>query len=141
MKDIAEYALKRGKNIYFETGQETPVTLLRAIEDIGAPNLFINLDVGNLLLYGKANPIDGIQVLGKYVRFLHAKDADYPTNPHELGKEYPIPEGKVNFPGVIAKLKKLDFKGCLVIENELTYNSKEYLKKTKKYLENLIEIS
>jgi L-ribulose-5-phosphate 3-epimerase len=138
MKEIAEYALKRGKDIYFETGQETPVTLLRAIEDIGAPNIFVNLDVGNLLLYGKANPLDGLQVLSGYVKSLHAKDADYPVNPRELGKEYPIPEGKVDFPGIVSKLKKIDFKGCLVIENELSSNNKEYLAKTKKYLENLI---
>lgn len=141
MKDIAEYALKRGKDIYFETGQETPVTLLRTIEDIGAPNIYVNLDVGNLLLYGKANPLDGLQVLNRYVRSLHAKDADYPTNPRELGKEYPIPEGKVDFQGIIAKLKKSDFAGCIVIENELSTNSREYLSRTKKYLENLIEVS
>jgi L-ribulose-5-phosphate 3-epimerase len=138
MKEIAEYALKRKKDIYFETGQETPVTLLRTIEDIGAPNLFVNLDVGNLLLYGKANPLDGLQVLSGYVKSLHAKDADYPTNPRLLGKEYPIPEGRVDFPGIISKLKKNNFKGCLVIENELSTNSREYMERTKKYLENLI---
>lgn len=138
MKDLAGYASQRGINIYFETGQETPVTLLRTIEDIGADNLFVNLDVGNLMLYGKANPVDGLRILAKYVRSLHAKDADYPTNPHELGKEYPIPEGKVDFPAIIASLKKNNFKGCIVIENELSANSKEYLQKTKKYLEALI---
>jgi sugar phosphate isomerase/epimerase len=141
MKDIADYALNRGKDIYFETGQETPVTLLRTIEDIGAPNLYVNLDVGNLLLYGKANPLDGLQILSKYVRSLHAKDADYPTNPRELGKEYPIPEGRVDFPGIVSKLKEIDFKGCIVIENELSTNSREYLQRTKKYLGNLIENS
>jgi L-ribulose-5-phosphate 3-epimerase len=141
MKEIGAYALNRGINILFETGQETPVTLLRSIEAIGTGNLFVNLDVGNLLLYGKANPLDGLQVLGKYVRSLHAKDADYPTNPNELGKEYPIPEGKVDFPAIISKLKRNNFKGCIVIENELSTNSKEYLTKTRKYLENLIQNS
>ena len=138
MKDVAAYASKRGIYIYFETGQETPVTLLRTIEDIGSNNLFVNLDVGNLMLYGKANPVDGLRILGKYVRSLHAKDADYPTNPHELGKEYPIPLGKVDFPTIVANLKKSNFKGCIVIENELSANSKEYLQKTKKHLEALI---
>jgi L-ribulose-5-phosphate 3-epimerase len=139
MKSIAAYALSRGKDIYFETGQETPVTLLRTIQDIGSPNLFVNLDVANLLLYGKANPLDGLHVLAGYVKSLHAKDGDYPTNPRELGKEYPIPEGRVDFPGIISKLKEIQFNGCLVIENELSTNSKEYLQRTKKYLENLIE--
>jgi L-ribulose-5-phosphate 3-epimerase len=139
MKGIGQYALKSGIDIYFETGQETPVTLLRTIEDIGTGNLFVNLDVGNLLLYGTANPLDGLRILEKYVRSLHAKDGDYPTDPHKLGQEYPIPEGKVDFPGIISRLKANDFKGCIVIENELSANSKDYLQKTKKYLEGLIE--
>ena len=87
MKNLGEYALKRGIDIYFETGQETPITLRRAIEDIGTGNLFVNYDVANLVMYGKANPLDGLQVLGKYVKSLHAKDGKYPTNPYELGKE------------------------------------------------------
>ena len=138
MKGIAQYALKAGIDIYFETGQETPVTLLRTIEDIGTSNLFVNLDVGNLLLYGTANPLDGLRILEKYVKSLHAKDADYPTNPHQLGQEYPIPEGKVNFPKIISRLKNNNFNGCVVIENELSANSKAYLQKTKIYLESLI---
>jgi sugar phosphate isomerase/epimerase len=138
MKGLSEYAIKSGIDIYFETGQETPVTLLRAIEDIGTGNLFINLDVGNLLLYGTGNPLDGLQVLEKYVKSLHAKDAEYPTNPRQLGIEHPIPEGSVDFPGIISRLKKNNFNGCIVIENELSSNSKAYLQKTKIYLENLI---
>lgn len=139
MKGVAEYALKAGIDIYFETGQETPVTLLRTIKDIGTSNLFVNLDVGNLLLYGTANPLDGLRILEKYVKSLHAKDGDYPTDPHQLGKEYPIPEGKVDFPKIISRLKNNNFNGCIVIENELSTNSKAYLQKTKIYLESLID--
>jgi sugar phosphate isomerase/epimerase len=95
--------------------------------------------VGNLLLYGTGNPLDGLRQLRKYVKSLHAKDGDYPTDPHLLGREYPIPEGKVDFPGIISLLKTTDFTGCVVIENELSTNSKAYLQKTKKYLENLLD--
>lgn len=138
MKNIGEYALKLGIDIYFETGQETPITLRRAIEDIGTGNLFINYDVANLVMYGKANPLDGLQVLGKYVKSLHAKDGKYPTNPFELGKEVPIPEGEVDFPRIITTLKQIGFKGAIIIEYELAGSNNEYILKTKKYLENLI---
>ena len=138
MKDLGKYALQRGVDIYFETGQETPVTLLRAIEDIGTSNLFVNYDTANLLLYGKANPLDGLQVIGKYVRSFHAKDGFYPTDPYQLGKEAPIPEGLVDFPGIVSYLKKNNFQGYLVIENEMSSNTRDYLVKTKKYLEDLI---
>ena len=138
MKPLGEYALKNGIDIYFETGQETPVTLLRAILDIGTGNLFVNYDTANLIMYGKSNPVDGLKVLGKYVRSLHAKDGKYPTNPYELGKEVPIPMGDVDFPAVISSLKKLNFKVGIIIEYELAESTSEYLLKTKEYLEKLI---
>ncbi|MEO8961404.1 MAG: sugar phosphate isomerase/epimerase family protein [Ginsengibacter sp.] len=138
MKDLGNYALSKGIDIYFETGQETPITLLRAITDIGTGNLFVNYDVANLVMYGKANPLDGLQILGKYVRSLHAKDGEYPTNPYKLGKEVPVPEGQVDFKGIVSTLKKIGFKGALTIEFELSGASKDYLLRTKKYLEDLI---
>ena len=138
MKPIGAYALKQGLDIYFETGQETPVTLLRAITDIGTGNLFVNYDTANLVMYGKSNPLDGLKVIGKYVKALHAKDGMYPVNPNELGKEVPIPNGEVNFPAVIAYLKKLGFIGNITIEYELAGRNSEYILKTKKYLEEII---
>ena len=73
MKEIGKYALNKGIDIYFETGQETPVTLLRAITDIGTGNLFVNYDVANLVMYGKSNSLDGIKVLSKYIKEIHAQ--------------------------------------------------------------------
>lgn len=138
MKPIGEYALKRGINLYFETGQETPVTLLRALRDIGTGNLFVNYDVANLVMYGKANPTDGLKVIGPYVRSLHAKDGLYPTSPDQLGKEVLIPEGEVDFPAIIAALRKLNFKGNIIIECELSGHKQDYILKTKRYLEGLL---
>lgn len=140
MKEVAGYIKDRGLSVYFETGQETPVTLLRAIEDIGTGNLGVNYDTANLILYGKANPVDGLDVIGKYVRSLHAKDGFYPTNPRELGKEVPIGEGKVDFPRVIRRLKELNFKGHITIEREISDSRQEAdILKSKRYLENLIK--
>ena len=138
MKPIGEYARKQGIDIYFETGQETPVTLLRAILDIGTGNLFVNYDTANLVMYGKANPLDGLKTIGKYVKALHAKDGTYPVNPNELGKEVPIPGGEVNFPAIISTLKKLGFSGSITIECELAGHNTDYILKTKEYLSKII---
>ena len=140
MKGVAGYARERGIEVRFETGQETPVTLLRAIEDIGTDNLGINYDTANLILYGKANPVDGLDVVGAQVRSLHAKDGFYPTNPKELGREVPIGEGKVDFPRLIRKLKDIDFKGHITIEREISGPKQtEDILKSKKFLEELIK--
>jgi L-ribulose-5-phosphate 3-epimerase len=138
MKGIAEYARSKNIDIYFETGQETPITLLRVIEDIGTNNLFVNYDLANFILYGKADPVSGLKTLGKYIKSIHAKDGLYPTDPYGLGHEVLIPQGEVNFPAVIAALKKMNFAGNITIECELSGTNKDYILKTKKYLEALI---
>ena len=120
IKIIAEYCKNNGQHLLFETGQETPVTLLRVIETIGTGNLGVNLDPANLILYGKANPVDSLDVFGKYVRGVHAKDGVYPVNGRELGQEKPLGEGKVNFPVLVKKLKEVGYDGALTIEREIS---------------------
>jgi L-ribulose-5-phosphate 3-epimerase len=138
LKELGTNAKKEGVNIFCETGQETPTTLQRAIEDAGTGNIYVNYDTANMALYGKANPLDGLKMLSKYVRSLHAKDGHYPTNPKQLGKEVPIPQGIVNFPAVISFLKEIDFKGEIIIECEISGSNNDYIVQTRKYLEGLI---
>jgi sugar phosphate isomerase/epimerase len=120
LKEVAEHCLSLGLHFCFETGQETPVTLLRVFEDIGTGNLGVNLDPANLLMYGKANPVDALDLIGKYVRGVHAKDGEYPTNGRELGHERPLGEGRVNFPVLVPKLKSLGYRGALTVEREIS---------------------
>ena len=47
--NLTRYCKMNGQDFCFETGQETPITLLRTIEDIGEENLGINLDPANLI--------------------------------------------------------------------------------------------
>jgi L-ribulose-5-phosphate 3-epimerase len=117
---IAKRAKDLGLAFCFETGQETPITLLRAMTDIGTGNLGINFDPANLLMYGKANPVDALDILGPLVKGVHAKDGEYPTKPSDLGVEKPLGEGRVNFPVFIPKLKSFGYKGALTIEREIS---------------------
>ena len=141
MQDLANYAKQRGVMIYFETGQETPTTLIRAIKDIATGNVFINCDLANLLMYGKANSLDAVKQFGSLIKEFHAKDGRYPdpNNPYELGAEVPIPTGEVNFPAVIAELKKQGFQGALTIECELNGARHDYVIKTREYLQGLLD--
>lgn len=136
---VALHCQARGIGFWFETGQETPVTLLRVIQDLGLPNLGINFDTANVILYGKANPVDALDVFGKYVRNLHAKDGVYPTDGRSLGHEVAIGKGKVNFPRVIARLHELGFAGPLVIEREISGPQQAVdIKKSVSYLRRLV---
>ena len=137
--EIARVLKSFGQNLLFETGQETPVVLLRLFEDVGTGNLYVNLDPANLILYGKANPVDSLQVFGKYVRGVHAKDGFYPTNGRELGREVKVGEGLVNFPRLLKGLKECGFDGSLTIEREISGPQQTAdIKETQKYLTQLI---
>jgi len=119
LKDIARHCAANGQVFCFETGQETPVTLLRTIQDVNTGNLGVNLDPANLVMYGKGNAIDSLKVLGNYVRGVHIKDGKYPTNGKELGVEVPIGEGDVDMPNFLKMLDRVGYKGAYTIEIEL----------------------
>ncbi|MBR6708732.1 MAG: sugar phosphate isomerase/epimerase [Clostridia bacterium] len=128
-----------GQYFLFETGQETPVTLLRMIEEVGTGNLGINLDPANLLMYGKGNPVDALRVFGKYVRGVHGKDGEYPTDGLRLGRERPLGEGLVDYPRFIAALRDAGYDGCITIEREISGEQQiKDILAAKAYLEELI---
>ena len=139
IRHLANYCKANGQCFLFETGQETPTTLLRLIEDTGCDNLGVNYDTANLILYGKANPVDGLSVIGKYVMDMHAKDGEYPTTGSKLGVEKKVGEGVADFPRIIAKLKEIGYTGTVTIEREISGEQQIIdIIDTKKYLEELI---
>ena len=116
------------------------MTLLRCFETVGEPNLGINLDTANLILYGKAHPLDALEILGRYVMDVHVKDGCWPTDGWRLGRETPLGEGLVNFPLVMKKLKALGYDGALTIEREISGEKKtKDILRAKKLLENLMD--
>lgn len=122
-----------------ETGQETPTTMSRAIMDVNQPNLGVGLDTANLILYGKANPVDAVDIIGSHVRSVHAKDGMWPTDPMKLGKEVLIGAGRVDFLQVFSKLQKLGYQGAITIERETSGPQQmEDVKHEKLYLERVL---
>ena len=118
MKRIAGYCKERGRSFLCETGEETPTTLLRMIEDIGLGNVFVNLDVANIIMCGKGNPVDAMDVFGHLVRGVHAKDGLLPTDTRSFGKEVALGKGGVDFPAVFKRLKRVNYQGPILIEQE-----------------------
>ena len=139
VRQVAEHLKKNGQYLLFETGQETPVTMLRCFEKVGCDNLGVNLDTANVILYGKANPVDALDVFGKYVMNIHAKDGLYPTNGHDLGREVRIGDGKVDFKALFKRLHELKYDSYVTIEREIEGEQQtEDIRYAKKYLESII---
>jgi sugar phosphate isomerase/epimerase len=118
IREVAQHCAANKQMFLMETGQETPTTMSRAIKDVDQPNLGVGLDTANLILYGKANPVDAVDIVGPHVRSIHAKDGRWPTDPMKLGEEVLIGTGLVDFEKVFTKLHKLGYTGAVTIERE-----------------------
>lgn len=139
VRTVAQHLERNGQRLLFETGQETPTTLVRCFEKVGTSNLGVNLDTANLILYGKANPVDALDLLGNYVCNMHAKDGFYPMNGHSLGKEAKIGCGKVDFKAIFAKLREYGYDSHVTIEREITGGQQlQDILDSREYLQNII---
>lgn len=139
IKTVAKHCAGNGQGFLMETGQETPTTMSRMLRDVGESNLGVGLDTANLILYGKANPVDAVDILGPHVKAMHAKDGKWPTDPSKLGDEVEIGKGLVNFREVLGRLHKGGYAGVVSIERETEGPSQiESVKREKVYLEGIL---
>jgi L-ribulose-5-phosphate 3-epimerase len=139
IRTVAQHCHTNGQNFLMETGQETPTTMSRVIRDVNLPNLGVGLDTANLILYGKANPVDAVDILGPHIHSVHAKDGRWPTDPSQLGEEVLIGNGLVDFRTVFAKLRRLGYTGAITIERETSGPQQiEDVRREKLYLENAL---
>lgn len=139
IRELTLYCANNGQSFLMETGQETPTTMLRVIRDVNHPALGVGLDTANLILYGKANPVDAIKVLGPHIRAMHAKDGKWPTNPSELGQEVVIGKGEVDFAKVFSALRAAGYKGAVSIERETSGPQQiEDVREEKIYLQRIL---
>lgn len=140
IRTVAQHCDANGQSFLMETGQETPTTMSRMIRDVDVPSLGVGLDTANLILYGKANPVDAVDILGPHVRSIHAKDGHWPTNPSNLGEEVQIGKGLVDFQAVFTKLHKIGYTGAVTIERETSGPQQiEDVRQEKLYLENILK--
>ena len=139
IRTVAKHCQENGQHFLMETGQETPTTMARMIRDVNMPNLGVGLDTANLILYGKANPVDAVDILGPHVRAVHAKDGKWPTDPSKLGEEVLIGKGVVDFKKVFTKLHQVGYSGAITIERETSGPQQiEDVRNEKIYLENIL---
>jgi len=139
IRTVAQHCKDNGQYFLMETGQETPTTMSRMLRDVAMANLAVGLDTANLILYGKANPVDAADIIGPHVRSVHAKDGRWPTDPSKLGEEVLIGKGLVDFKQVFTKLHRLGYTGAITIERETSGPQQiEDVRQEKIYLEKIL---
>jgi L-ribulose-5-phosphate 3-epimerase len=139
LREVVGYCRANGQTFLYHAGQETPVTLLRTMQDVGFDNQGVGLDTANLIMYDRGHPVDSLDVYGSHLKAVNPKDAVFPTDPKNLGKEVPIGLGKVDFPRLVRRLQEIGYRGVMNIEREISGPQQiEDIKAAKVYLEQLI---
>ena len=115
----ADMAGAKGVTIALETGQETGQDLKRVLTDLALPNLKVNFDPANVILYDMGNPIESLELLGEYVIHVHCKDANCTKTKGDWGEEVILGEGQVDMARFVETLNRIGYGGPLCIEREV----------------------
>lgn len=120
VRRVCDHAAGNGQSFALETGQERADVLLRFLADCARPNLGINFDPANLILYGTGEPIEALRTLAPHLLSVHAKDGDWPPKdtPGALGAERALGQGAVGIERFVRTLAELGFRGALNVERE-----------------------
>src|SRR5262245_4400118 len=116
---VSQLAAEKKITVAFETGHETSTLLRRTLDDLKAPNLKVNFDPANMLLYDKDDPIQSVELLAPDIRSVHVKDANRPAVKGAWGEEVPLGQGQTNTELFLLTLKKVGYTGPLYIEREV----------------------
>ncbi len=114
LRTVADLFAQRGVTLALETGQETATTLRHALDELDRPGVGVNFDPANMILYGKGDPVEAIELLASRVRQVHVKDACATTTPGTWGRELPVGDGQVAWEPFLALTQGVN----LVIERE-----------------------
>lgn len=118
LRAVADVFAEEGVQLGLETGQETAATLLSVLEELSAPNVGVNFDPANMILYGMGDPIASLGLLTRYIVQVHIKDALPTTTPGTWGTEVAVGEGAVDWPAFLNIVRGLPRTVDLIIERE-----------------------
>jgi len=104
--------------VCLETGQETATELVHLLQKLNHPNIGVNFDPANMLLYGKGDPVQALRTLAPFIRQVHIKDARRTKVPGTWGEEVVVGAGEVDWPAFFATLRQVAPDVNLCIERE-----------------------
>ena len=118
LKKVAAVFGENGMDLALETGQETGDTLRAFLEQLKLPNVGVNFDPANMILYDKGDPIAALRTLAPWLKQCHIKDGLKTRTPGTWGEEVVAGKGQVNWKEFFAVLDEKKFSGYCAIERE-----------------------
>ena len=119
---VADIFMVQNILLGLETGQETAPELAGLLHKLNHPNIGVNFDPANMIMYDKGDPVKALHVLAPWIRQVHIKDAKRAQVPGTWGEEVPVGSGEVNWRGFFSTFKHVVFNVNLVIEREYGSN-------------------
>jgi sugar phosphate isomerase/epimerase len=138
IRKIAGWFADRGIALATETGQESADTLREFLELLDCPNVGVNFDPANMLLYGKGDPIAAMRELGPWIYQVHIKDANATQVPGTWGEEVVVGTGQVDWKAFLATLDELGFSGNACIEREAGTQRVEDIRTAQEFVTSLL---
>ena len=115
---VADIFMVQNILLGLETGQETAQELAALLHKLNHPNIGVNFDPANMLMYDKGDPVKALHSLAPWIRQVHIKDAKRAKTPGTWGEEVVVGKGEVDWRGFFTTFKHVVFNVNLVIERE-----------------------
>ena len=119
VRRVCDHCADNGQTFALETGQEPAAELLGFLGAVDRPNLGVNFDPANMILYGSGPPMDALEMLSDQILTVHCKDGTWPETPGEWGRETPLGDGDVGMGRYVEALREIGYAGPLTIEREI----------------------
>jgi L-ribulose-5-phosphate 3-epimerase len=138
VREVARLFADYGLTLGCETGQETAPALKAFLEHLNEPNVAVNFDPANMLLYNNGDPVEALRIVGQWVKGVHVKDANVTKVPGTWGEEVTVGTGQVNWPGFFTTLAEVRFPGWLCFEREAGNQRVEDIRAGRQFVEKLL---
>jgi L-ribulose-5-phosphate 3-epimerase len=132
---VADIFMVQNIMLGLETGQETAQELAALLKKLNHPNIGVNFDPANMLLYDKGDPVKALHTLAPWIRQVHIKDARRTKIPGTWGEEVPVGSGEVDWVGFFSTFKHVIFNVNLVIEREYGNTRETDIRKAREVVE------
>ena len=118
LDQVADIFMVQNILLGLETGQETAQELADLLHKLNHPNIGVNFDPANMIMYDKGDPVKALHTLAPWIRQVHIKDAKRTQIPGTWGPEVPVGTGEVDWRGFFSTFKHVVFNVNLCIERE-----------------------
>lgn len=115
---VVDIFAHHGVSVGLETGQESAASLREILAELDRPDVGVNFDPANMILYGSGDPIEALATLIDHIRQVHIKDACFADQPGRWGRETVVGVGSVDWSRFLDMLMTSTEPMDLIIERE-----------------------